>query len=115
MDKLSLKILKFIAQKQDNVARDTITSLFGDSSGKSLSYLLNEGFIKSGRSLVGVNPDMKAIYLSNDIFSITSKGIDFLEKRPGKIYDIWSTRVLAIYGAITGTIAIVIELVLHFL
>ena len=115
MDKLSLKVLKHIATKPDNVSIKSVVSEFGDSARKSLAALESEGFIKSGRTVLGVGPDMKPVLTSNGQFSITSKGLAFLEDRPGILYNKWSTRFFAIWGAITGTAALVLEVVLHFL
>lgn len=115
MDKLSLKVLKFVAAERDNVSSKSIVAKFGESSRKSLTYLENEKYIKSGRTVLGIGPEMKPVLASNGVFSITSKGIAFLEERPGKAYDKWSTRLFAIWGAITGTAAIVLEIMLHFL
>lgn len=115
MDKLSLKVLKHISIKQDDVSLKSIVTEFGDSARGSLAELESEGFIKSGRSIMGIGPNMKPVLASNGRFSITSKGVAFLEERPGFLYDKWSTRFFAIWGAITGTAAIVLEVVLHFL
>ena len=115
MDKLSLKVLKYVSIKQDNVSLKSVIEKFGDSSRKSLTELESDGFIKSGRIVLGMGPDMKPVLASNGQFNITSKGVAFLEERPGLLYDKWSTRFFAIWGAITGTAALVLEVVLHFL
>lgn len=114
MDKQSLKVLKHIAAG-NNVFKEKIIELFGEHSRRSLTSLESEGYIKSGRAPIGVGPDMRPVLSSNGIFNITSKGLDFLEARPGILYDRWSTRFFAIWGAIAGTAALVLEVVLHFL
>lgn len=115
MDKLSLRILKHIASQQDDIPTTSVIDLFGDASKKSLSFLEKEGFIKSGRTILGIGADMKPVFTSNGIYSISSKGLAFIEEKPGRDFDHWLTRVCAIWGAVTGTAAIVIEIVLHFL
>ena len=115
MDKLSLKILKYIAFQEDNVPAKSIIDLFGPTAQKSLDFLLKECFVKSKETILGIGADMKPVFAPIGIYSITSKGLAFLEERPGVLYDKWSTRFFAIWGAITGTAALVLELVLHFL
>lgn len=46
---------------------------------------------------------------------ITAFGEHFLAYAKRRSFDRWFTMIIAIWGAITGTAAIVIELVLHFL
>lgn len=115
MDKLSVKVLKKLRYSENTVAKKEIVDTFGKSATKSLSYLESEGYIKSGRVPTGINLNLQPVWGSDGKFSITSKGLSFLEERPGKVYDKWSTRFFAIWGAITGTTAIVLEIVLHFL
>ncbi|MEL7568079.1 MAG: hypothetical protein AAGU27_24830 [Dehalobacterium sp.] len=113
MDKLSIKVLKHIAREQDNVSKKSVIDRFGKLASKSLLFLESEGLIKSGRVPVGIGAEMKPVFSSNGIFSITSKGLSHLEEKPGKDFDRWLTRVIAIWGAITGTGAIVLEILLH--
>lgn len=110
MDKLSLQVLKYIAQNNGEAERESIVQQFGEKSLRSLTFLENENFIKSGRLPAG-----GGVYCSDGLYAITSKGLAFLEERPGKLYDIWSTRFFAIWGAVTGTAALILEAVLHFL
>lgn len=110
MDKLSLRVLKHISKSNGTVGQESIIESFGDDSLRSLTYLESEGLIKSGRLPAG-----GGVFCSDGLFAATSKGLSFLEERPGKLYDTWSTRVLAIWGAITGTAALILEAVLHFL
>lgn len=114
MDRLSLKVLKHIAAEKDKVSRKSVVGLFGEAAQKSLTYLENDGFIKSGREPIGFGPNMTPVFASDGIFSITSEGIAFLEEKPGKDFDRWLTRFCAIWGAITGTAALILEAVLHF-
>lgn len=110
MDKLSLRILKYISKGNGTVEHESIIEKFGDNSQRSLTFLENECFIKSGRLPAG-----GGVFCSDGLYVITSKGLAFLEARPGKLYDIWSTRFFAIWGAVTGTAALILEAVLHFL
>lgn len=114
MDKLSLKVLRFISTKKDRVTRKLIIEKCGEGTQKSLTYLENDGFIQSGRIPIGMGPDLKPVFRSDGKFSITSKGLEYLEARPGHVFDRWLTRFCAIWGAITGTAAIIAEIWLHF-
>lgn len=115
MDKLSVKVLKFIASKPNAALWKEVINAFGDTADKSLAFLEAEGYVKSGRRVIGVGSDMKPVFGSDGHFVITSKGLAFLEEKPGRDFDRWLTRIIAIWGAITGTAALVIEVVLHFL
>lgn len=115
MDKLSLEVLKKLKNVQDTITRKEILDAFGKPAAKSLSFLENEGYIKSGRVPTGINSNLQPVWGSDGKFSITSKGLAFLEEKPGKDFDRWLTRFCAIWGAVTGTAAIVLELALHFL
>lgn len=113
MDKLSLKVLRRICKSSKEISKKEIKSIFGNSAAKSLSFLEAEGYIKSGRMPVNFGKD-GPVFRSDGIFEPTSKGLDYIEKHPGLVFDRWCTRVCAIWGAVTGTVAIVVEVVLHF-
>ena len=113
MDKLSIKVLKYIAAEPNSVLRKEIINALGDAASKSLTFLETEGYIKSGRIVIGVGQGMKPVFGSDGEFAVTSKGLAFLEEKPGRDFDRWLTRIIAIWGAITGTSALVIEIVLH--
>lgn len=115
MDRLSLQILKYIAAQKEPISQSELVSKYKEAADRSLVYLEQEKLIKSGRTVIGCGPDMKPVFVSNGIFSITGKGLSFLEERPGKLFDRWLTRIIAIWGAATGTVAIMIEIWLHFL
>lgn len=111
MDKLSVKVLKYIASDQCITPRSAIIEKFGESAANSLSFLDEQKYIKSGQRPTGLNGKCR----SDGQYAITSKGLAYLEKRPGRIFDHWLTRFCAIWGALTGTTAIIAEIWLHFL
>ena len=115
MDKCSEKVLKYISQHSDSVLNRQVVEEFGEAGRESLSYLEKIHFIKSGRKYLGRGPNSEPVLCSDGKFQITSEGRAYLEEKPGKAYDRWSTRVLAVWGAITGTAAMVLEIVIHFL
>lgn len=115
MDRLSLKVLKHVAANPNAVSRKDIISKFGDTAANALAFLETEGYVKSGRRMIGVGPELKPVFASDGQFAVTSKGLAFLEEKPGKDFDRWLTRFCAIWGAITGTAAIIAEIWRHFL
>jgi len=114
MDKLSLKVLRYIS-KSENVNRSEIISKFGDRAKSSINYLYSEKYIESGQTYIGLDHNRRPVSISNGVFQINSKGRAYLEEHPGKAFDRWLTRFCAIWGAITGTAAIIVEIWLHFL
>ena len=115
MDKLSVRVLKYLAKENRKINKNEIISVFGESAQESLSYLEKNDYISSEKVPAGIGPDKKVVFLSNGVYSITSFGKGFLEAKPGRDFDKWLTRLVAIWGAITGTAALVLEVVLHFL
>ena len=115
MDQLSEKILRYIRKCNAVVAYKEICEEFGEKAADSLSYLESIDFIKSGRRIVGISADNRPVTLSDGKYNIQPKGIAYLEEKPGKNFDRWLTRFCAIWGAITGTVAIIAEIWLHFL
>lgn len=108
LDKLSYRILKFISQHEKSRLADLIDQ-FGINAEKSISYLESNGFISSAKIGSGyLGKD--AHFTSIGIYSVTSYGLSFLQAHPGQTFDRWLTRILAIWGAITGTAALLLEL-----
>lgn len=114
LDKLSHKILTHIS-KQKVTLRQDIISVFGENAQKSIDFLMEGRYIKSGQVILEVGHNMAPKFGSDGKYSITSLGLAYLQEKPGKDFDRWLTRIVAIWGAITGTAALVLELVLHFL
>lgn len=114
MDKLSHKILKYISHR-DTTSLNRLISVFGDGARTSTDFLLENAYISSGRVPIGVSMDHKPILVSDGIFRITSHGLAYLQKKPGKDFDRWLTRIGAVVGAITGITALIMEIKLHFL
>lgn len=110
MDKHSLKVLKFIAKADGAAPRNAIIDRFGESSRRSINFLSTEGYITSGRTIAGAGPVGRPVFVSDGKFTVTSKGLAYLEAHPFIVFDQWLTRILAIWGAITGTIALFLEL-----
>lgn len=101
--------------RQEETDRDELISVFGDGAKISADFLLQSEYISSGLEPRGITLDHRPIMVSDGIFRITSQGLAYLQEKPGKDFDRWLTRIVAIWGAITGTAALVLEVVLHFL
>ena len=106
MDTFSLKLLKYI-DKQKVVRATTLISKHGKSVRVYLGYLHKDDFISESWEYVSQDK-------CDDVFRITPKGKSYLEELPGKRFDRWLTRIIAIWGAMTGTIALVLELLSRF-
>lgn len=109
MDKLSRKILKYV-YRNPKVKRKTIIEKFGNDANKCIDYLYNEKYITSNHIPVGVGPNMRPVLMSDGLYSISPSGISELEQQPGKTFDKWLTRILAIIGAVTGTISLIVDI-----
>ena len=106
MDKFSLKLLKYI-DKQKAVRATMLKLKYGKSVSMYLGYLHMDDFISESWDYVS---DSKCDY----VYRTTPKGKAFLEENPGKRFDTWLTRIIAIWGAVTGTIALILELLSRF-
>lgn len=106
MDKFSLKLLKYI-DKQNSVRATLLISIYGQSVVVYLGYLRMNGFISESFEHISDSE-------CDDVFRTTPKGKAFLEEHPGKRFDAWLTRIIAIWGAVTGTIALALELLSRF-
>ncbi len=87
----------------DSVSRETMNSLcdtFEPVSWTGVSRNLDSSVIQ--------------FFLMDNVYRTTPKGKAFLEENPGKRFDTWLTRIIAICGAVTGTIALILELLSRF-
>lgn len=82
MDKLSFEILSYIGQAAPPVLEKDIYELYGDESRESLHSLETSGYIRSGRRISPLHPDC---LMSDGRYTITSKGIDFLESEANRV------------------------------
>lgn len=117
MNRLSIKVLRFIKKQSEPVSKDVIISKFGNDAVESIRFLEKEEYIKAGKKIYphrNLNGQHE-IFISNGKYEIAALGLDFLQHKPGRDFDRWLTRIIAIWGALTGTAALLIELTLHFL
>lgn len=118
MDRLTVKVLKYLSKQHEPVHLEKILSRFGKNSEKSMEYLGTYGYAKDKKTIGGIevrNGKPQPSFVSNKMWEITSAGIDYIQHKPGNDFDRWITRLVAIWGAITGTIALLIELAQYFL
>ena len=106
MDKLSLKVLRYLAKQSAPVHRNHIIERFGKSAAESIRYLEKSEYIKSGTIPVHGFPIIggNARKLSDQRYTIASLGLDFLQRRPGDIFDRWLSRVSIIASVLGGAL-----------
>ena len=107
MDKMSVKILRFLKREAKPVHLNTIVKEFGQEASKSLVYLKDSGYISEGQRVAGVEGTVgnhTLRYKSDLTFSITSLGHDFLEHKFGNDFDRWLNRVNGIYAIVGGAL-----------
>lgn len=114
MDKRSISILRYIARSDKPVSDRELDAQFGNKTKLSVEFLRDSGFIVAANRYLDPNTN-REMPTDHGPYVITAAGLAFLEQRPGVLYDKWSTRILAVYAAITSTAAIFLELWLHFL
>lgn len=113
MDKHSRLVLSFMARQTDAVSTADIQHAVGDAAPRSVEYLQKEGYIQAQYKR-HYSPGDGIYKRQCDAYTITAKGISYLEHRPGVVADRWITRICAIVGALTGIPALVLELVRIF-
>lgn len=111
MDKASVKVLKYIKKHDGPIRRDEISQKFGKIGEQSLSHLVSSHYISQGEKYSGIakNPvtgRVETRSVPNGEYSIEPLGRDFLEHKFWNDFDRWVTRICAIWGAITGTLAL---------
>ena len=105
MEKLALKIMKFLNMQSTPVAFSDIKSQFGENAGSALSYLGKEEYIQQGRIFKPHQTATgKKFYMTDGKYQITSKGRSFLEEKPGRDFDKWLNRLNIILPMIGGAL-----------
>ena len=111
MDRTSVKVLKFIRKQAVPVSADVIVAKFGTPGEQSLSRLCEGKYISQGIAKTWLyhngatgTSETKAVH--NAMYTIEPLGRDFLEHKFWDDFDKWLVRLCAIWGAITGTIAL---------
>lgn len=106
MDKLSIKVLRYLKKQSEPIPKDAIIKEFGSRAAESIRYLEGAEYIKSGKSFVPYlnNNGSRASFVSNGKYEIASLGLDFLQSRPGKIFDGWLSRLSVIFSILGGAL-----------
>lgn len=116
MDKKSVEVLRHFKKTAHPISRAKAIEALGKDADKSITYLLNEGYLDQGTRKEGwVQDELRGVCVPgkapNGIFEINAKGEDFLEHYIGDMFDKWIVRFTSVIGFITG----VSSLILHFL
>ena len=111
MDRTSIKVLKFIGKQSAPVSSDVVIAKFGTPGEQSLSQLCEERYISRGVSKTwlyhnSATGTSETKTTPNSMYTIEPLGRDFLEHKFWNDFDKWLVRLCAIWGAITGTIAL---------
>lgn len=103
MDKLSIKVLKYISKRKD-VKHEEVVKKFGDKSADSLAFLLHEKYLTTGKVIIGVGPNSAPVFRSDGVYNIKSPGRAYLEQKPGKDFDRWLGRISIIFSILGGAL-----------
>lgn len=112
MDKLSVRVLKHIHKGGDFLHESDVYRKFGYPALSSLKFLCKTGYISSSEhNRVRYNQGSKLHpnYVADCVYTIEPPGKAFLQHWFWNTFDPWLTRVLAIWGAITGTLALILR------
>lgn len=111
MDRTSVKVLKYINKQNSPVSAEQIMEKHGTKGEQSLSMLCQEGYLSRGigktmyyHNAATGRAESKTI--PNNMYSIEPLGRDYLEHKFWNDFDKWLVRLCAIWGAVTGTIAL---------
>lgn len=116
MDKTSVKILKYLKDKNEPIEESEIILQCGAGASDSLEYLAKNEYVKEGYMYGCVRTNqstgrVETYNVPNGKYKIVSAGRSYLSHRVGNGIDKWITRISAIIGLITG----ILSLILHFL
>lgn len=106
MDKLSVKVLRYLDKQSEPVSKDTIAEKFGRQASESVRYLESAGFIKSGKAFMPHRNSngQQAYFISNNKYEIASPGRDYLQSKPGKDFDRWLSRISILFSVLGGAL-----------
>lgn len=107
MDKLSVKILRYLKEEARPVHINEIVAKFGAESTKAVAYLKDNNYASEGKRVSGIegtNGNRTLRYRSDLTFSLSPLGKDFLEHKFGNDFDRWLNRFNGIYAIIGGAL-----------
>lgn len=109
MDKLSVRVLKHIHKNGDSLHESAVYKKYGDQALSSLRFLRKNGYISSSqynRTSYNRAGRLHPNYVPDCVYTIEPPGREYLQHWFWNTFDPWLTRILAIWGAITGTLAL---------
>lgn len=106
MDRLSINVLRYLKKQNNPILKETITEKYGTQASKSLRYLEDNGYIKSGKELFPhlTENGKRTMFVSDGKYEITSLGIDFLQHKPGNDFDRWLNRISMLASMLGGAL-----------
>lgn len=116
MDRVSIKVLRYLKKQDKAVSRDAVAQKYGAKGEQSLSQLSVDNYISQGVKYAGISRNpvtgrAETKNAPNGMYTIEPKGRDFLEHRFWNGFDRWITRATALIGFATG----LISLIMHFI
>ena len=130
LDKRCWKVLKYLYRQHGCVKEKTLYVKFDERFRQTIIYLLKTGYIEMvshdskdpdqitmiGKEYVDAPPRIKGIVgFPGNFFRITPMAKGVVESRPRLQFEHWLTIAIAVWGAITGTLALLIDLLPYFL
>lgn len=113
MDNYSLKILKLLKKQGTQSKENFYKTMCPAIVEMCIKELQENDFLIITDKLYNVSN--KNDVIQGEFISLSLKGLSFIEEYKRDLIDIWITRILAIWGSVTGTIAIFAQLVQLFL
>lgn len=113
MDKKSVEVLRHFKKTAHPISRAKAIEVLGKDADKSITYLFNEGYLDQGVRKEGwIRDEHRGVSIPrempNNVYEINAKGIDFLEHYFWESVAKWVTLVCAVWGALTGTISLLL-------
>lgn len=106
MDKLSVRVLRYLSKQSEPASKDLILKEFGNEAAESIRYLEQSEYIKSGKTIFPHRTldGHQSMYISNQKYEIASKGLDFLQSKPGRDFDRWINRISILASVLGGAL-----------
>lgn len=112
MEKLAVKILRYLKKQSSPVPLSVLTQKYGCAAERAVTFLDENGFVSQGSEYFPHETDAGTAYFVKDgKFSIASSGCSYLEHKFADDFDRWITRGTAVIGFVTGVISLILHLI----
>lgn len=129
LDKNCWRVLRFLHRHYGWAEKHSMEMKFDERYQQTIDYLISTKYLEeitteSGKGpqaiIVGkiltiqTHPRLGLHGYANTYIRLTPMANKAMEDRPHMIFDHWLTKTIAIWGAITGTLALLIDLLPYF-